>query len=126
MFIELVELELDKLYEESDEAFLDLLVDAYGDDVKSLKEDLGLSDEEAHDLMEAMVRRVSSTGEVKRTRTRQVRSRRASITTGRSRADLKRSARKAARTRRKNPAIVKRATRKRKKAIRRRKAMGLN
>ena len=74
---------------------------------------------------EALVKRVSSTGDVRKILNKAIRSRRASLTTGLSKAELKLRARKAARTRKRTPGVVRKAIRKRRKAMRKRKQMGI-
>lgn len=124
-FDELLESELNLIEEEYDDVLLDFIEDAYEGDLESLSEDLEITLEEATELYEQLVKRVSSRGAVTKTKTRSVRSRRATRTTGMSRAKLKRRARLAARTRRKSPGSIKKAVRKRNKALRRRKQMGI-
>lgn len=60
---------------------------------------------------------------VSRVRDKKSRSRRATQTTGRSKADLKQSARKSAKSRRQNVSGTRKATRKRKITMRKRKSM---
>lgn len=76
-------------------------------------------------INEALVKRVSSTGDVRKILNKAIRSRRASLTTGLSKAELKLRARKAARTRKRTPGVVRKAIRKRRKAMRKRKQMGI-
>ena len=85
----------------------------------------GISKDNAIELWEALVRRVNSQGKITRVKSRAVRSRRATLTTGMSRAALKRRARKAARTKKRNPSSMRKALRKRKKALRRRRQFGI-
>lgn len=81
--------------------------------------------EDSDELLEALVKRVSSDGTVRKTLSRKIRKRRATLTTGISKADLKLRARKAARTRKRSPGVVRKSIRKRRKAMRRRKQMGI-
>lgn len=90
----------------------------------SLKEEFDITDEDVDSILEALVKRVSSTGNVQKTRTRQQRSKRATRTTGMSRSQLKRRARKAAKTRSRTSQVG--AKRKRKKAMKIRRRMGLS
>ena len=76
-------------------------------------------------LLEALVKRVSSDGSVRKTLNRAIRKRRSTLTTGMSKANLKLRARKAARTRKRSPGVVRKAIRKRRKAMRKRKQMGI-
>ncbi len=77
-------------------------------------------------LNEFIVKRVNSRGEVSRVKDRKTRERQAFQTTGLSKAKRRQIARKATKTKRANPSIQTRAGRKRKKALRKRKALGLN
>lgn len=128
-FLEILEegyKELDDIEDCLEDFFLE---DIGLDDVDMLREMYDLDDAEVKEITEiieeALKKRVSSTGQVRKVLDRKTRSRRASITKKKSKAELKRIARKSARTRRKNPAAAKKAIRKRKKALRRRKQMGL-
>lgn len=124
--LEEAEQEIELIEEELDFAFLESLEDDEVDALLSeLKEDEDVTDEEYEEVQEALKRRVSSTGAVKRVRSKAVRKRRATITTGRSKTKLKQSARKAARTRRRNPGTTRKANRKRKRAMRYRKQRGI-
>ena len=77
-------------------------------------------------LNEFIVKHVSSRGEVTRTKDRKTRERNAFQTTGLSKAKRRQIARKATKTKIANPAGQSRAQRKRKKALKRRKALGLS
>lgn len=126
MFLELVESELNELYEESDETLLDFLEDAYDtSEYDLMKEEMGFSDEEHEAIVEALVKRVDSKGNVTRTQNRRVRKARATQTTGLSRSALKARGRKAARARRANPGAVRQGLRKRRRALKRRKQMNI-
>lgn len=122
-FIELLEREYDAL-DESTEYVLEFLRDSSTDDEYAaiITEAFGELDE---DLMEALVKRVRSDGTVRKTLNRAIRKRRASLTTGMSKANLRIRGRKAARTRKRSPGTVRKALRKRRKAMRRRKQMGI-
>lgn len=80
---------------------------------------------EGIELNEYIVKHVSSRGEVTRTKDRKTRARNAYATTGLSKSKRRQIARKATRTKRQNPSIQKRALRKRKRALKRREALGL-
>lgn len=77
-------------------------------------------------LNEFIVKRVNSRGEVSRVKDRKTRERQAFQTTGLSKAKRRQIARKATKTKRANPSTQTRGERKRKKALRKRKALGLN
>lgn len=97
----------------------------FGEIIECELDILNDADRGEEELEEDYRRRVTSTGKVSRVRSRQARQRRATMTTGRSPSARKRSARKAARTKKRNPSIQRKALRKRRKAIRRRRQMGL-
>ena len=122
-FLDLIEEEYEAL-SEVDEEIMEWLRVAYEGEHELMKEELALTDDEYQELTEALVRRVSADGSVRKIKTRAVRQRQAGLTTGMNKSQRKLRARKAARTRKKNPAILKGALRKRKKALRRRKQMG--
>ena len=84
----------------------------------SLNEDMQLN--------EFIVKHVSSRGEVTRTKDRKTRQRNAFQTTGLSKAKRRQIARKATKTKRANPSTTVRAQRKKKKAMKKRKALGLS
>lgn len=84
----------------------------------SINEDLQLN--------EFIVKRVNSRGDVSRVKDRKTRERQAFQTTGLSKAKRRQIARKATKTKRANPSTQVRGERKRKKAIRKRKALGLS
>lgn len=77
-------------------------------------------------LAEFMVKHVSSKGEVTKLKDRKTRERQALQTTGLSKSARRQIARKAAKTKRANPSIQIRAEKKRKKAMKRRQALGLS
>jgi cell division GTPase FtsZ len=125
MFLELLEEETAAL-EEVDEYLIDFLIDSCEDgDYSSLKEAFDLTDEELVELTEQMVKRVNSQGQIRKTLSRKIRSRRAAMTTGMSKSQLKIRARKATRTKKRSPMIQRKALRKRRKAMRKRKQFGL-
>lgn len=80
---------------------------------------------ENESLSEVMVKHVSSSGQVTRTKDRKTRARNAFQTTGLSKSRRRQIARKAVKTKRANPSIQTRSLRKRKKALKKRKALGL-
>lgn len=124
MFLERLEEEYDTLCE-NDEYILDFLLESVEEeDIAELTEALELDEEEVA-LLEQIVKRVNAAGQIRKTLSRKIRSRRASMTTGISKSRLKLRARKSARTKKKNPMIARKALRKRKKALRRRKQYGL-
>ncbi|QPI13942.1 prohead core protein [Serratia phage 4S] len=85
-----------------------------------------LSIVESEPLTEIMVKHVSSSGQVTRTKDRKTRERNAMQTTGLSKARRRQIARKATKTKRANPSIQTRSLRKRKKALKKRAALGLS
>lgn len=120
--------EIEDIHEGIFESIEDILEETYGDDeitADMLKEDFDLTDEEAEEVMENMVRRVSADGSVKKMKSAAVRKRRAGITTGLSTAQRKMIGRKAARTRKRNPSIVRKANKKRRRALNKRKKLGI-
>lgn len=76
-------------------------------------------------INEVHVKRVNSAGQVSRVKDRKTRQRNAYQTTGLSKSKRRQIARKAAKTKRANPSIKTRANRKRKKAMKKRAALGL-
>ena len=76
-------------------------------------------------INEAMVKHVNARGEVMRKKDRKTRERNAYMTTGLTKSKRRQIARRAAKTKRANPSIGRQAERKRKKANRKRKALGL-
>ena len=126
MFLEILEEEYKQL-DTIEEDIVDFLL-GEGEEVSvmSLAEAFDLTEEEATNLYEQVVKAVDSTGTVTKRLSRDVRARRASLTTGISKSKLKLRARKAARTKKQNPMIGVRALKKRRKALRRRKQLGLN
>ena len=77
-------------------------------------------------LNEFIVKHVSSRGEVTRTKDRKTRERNAFQTTGLSKAKRRQSARKVVKAKKANPSGQVKGMRKRKKALKRRKALGLS
>ncbi|MDA3806858.1 MAG: prohead core protein [Thiomicrorhabdus sp.] len=125
MFLELLEQHDEMLDEDLEDTVLDLLADAYHDDMSTMQEDLELSDEDYAVLSEALTKHVSSTGKVTKTKSLKSRKRHASVTKGMSKSKLRQIARKGARTKKKNPGGMRKAMKKRKKALKRRKNMGM-
>lgn len=80
---------------------------------------------QVNELDEAIVKRVDKTGKVTRVLDRKTRERRATQTTGISRAKRKLIARKAARTKKRDLGGQRRALRQRRRTLRKRKALGL-
>lgn len=124
-FEELLEAELNEVDDMCDEVLAEFVEDAYDNDPAELAEDLEIPLEEAEELIEALVKRVNSRGQVRKVQSRDVRKRRATRTTKMSRAKLKKRARQAAKTRRKSPGTVRKAVKRRNKALRRRRSMGI-
>lgn len=81
---------------------------------------------ESIQLNEFMVKHVNSRGEVEKKKDRKNREKQAFQTTGLSKSTRRQIARKAAKTKRANPSIQVRADRKRKKAMKKRQALGLS
>lgn len=77
-------------------------------------------------LNEFIVKHVSSRGEITRTKDRKTRERQAFQTTGLSKAKRRAIARKVVKSKRANPSGTVRGNRKRKKAMKRRQALGLS
>lgn len=110
-------------------------VEIFGDDAENLIEKLidedatlalaMLSVHEGLTLSEVIVKHVDAKGNITRTKDRDTRKRLAYQTTGLTTAKRRLIARKAAKTRKANPTIVVRAMRKKKRAEKRRAAMGL-
>lgn len=86
--------------------------------IGSLNEDIQLN--------EFIVKRVSSKGEVTRIKDKETRKRQASQTTGLSKAARRQIARKAAKTRRSQPSKVLKSNKLRKKAMNKRRMLGLD
>lgn len=76
-------------------------------------------------INEAIVRHVTSQGDVIRKKDRKTRERNAFTTTGLSKAKRREIARRAVKTKRANPSIARKAEKKRKKALRKRAALGI-
>lgn len=122
-FIELLEAEYTQIDKQVDhvisflkdsstqEEFVELMNEAFGEDAEM--------------IVEALVKRVSSDGTVRKTLNRSIRKRRASLTTGMSKSALRIRGRKAARTRKRSAGTVRRAIKKRRKAMRKRKQFGI-
>lgn len=84
-----------------------------------------ISVQEGMTLEEVLVKHVDAKGQITRKKDRETRKRLAYQTTGLSKSKRRLIARKAAKTRKANPSIVVRAMRKKKRAEKRRAAMGL-
>lgn len=80
---------------------------------------------EGCDLHEVLVKRVTSRGVISRVKDRKTRARLATQTTGMAKAKRRQIARRAAKTKKANPSGKIRALRKRKRAMARRKSMGI-
>jgi len=76
-------------------------------------------------LDEVIVKHVDSRGNIERLKDRKTRERNAYQTTGLTKSQRRQIARRAIKTKRSNPSITTRAQRKRKKALRKRAALGL-
>ena len=124
MFLEMLEEEYSTIAEH-DQEVLDFLIGEDELTPESIAEAFDLGEEESKELYEQIIKTVDSSGTVTRKISRNIRSRRAALTTGISKSKLKLRARKAARTKKQNPMIGVRTLRKRRKALRRRKQMGL-
>jgi len=124
MFLELLESEHAQL-DEIDEDICLFFLETVEPTVESIMECFDIDEETATDLLEQVVKSVDASGTVVRKLSRDIRSRRASLTTGVSKSQLKLRSRKSARTKKQNPMIGVRALRKRRKALRRRKQLGL-
>ncbi|WCZ66384.1 capsid and scaffold protein [Yersinia phage MHG19] len=132
---ELVIDELEKLIPEAqsridmlsalDKSDINTIVENMIDDDTNLAIVMGSLNEDMQ-LNEFIVKHVSSRGEVTRTKDRKTRQRNAFQTTGLSKAKRRQIARKATKTKRANPSTTVRAQRKKKKAMKKRKALGLS
>lgn len=124
-FIKLLEEEESIIEEAYDTALLEFIEENYDEDYDALAEDLEVSLEEATEFVESLRKHVDAAGTLTKKRSRAYRSRHAAQTTGLSKAQLKLRGRRAAKSRKRNPSGLKVALRKRKKAMTRRKRMGL-
>lgn len=124
MFLELLENEYEAL-EDIEDYLVEFFIDSCDGDINLLREAFELTDDELEELTENLVKRVNSSGQIRKTLSRKIRSRRAAMTTGISKSQLKLRARKSARTKKRSPMIQRKALRKRKKALRKRKQFGL-
>lgn len=115
----------DILSEALDQADINKIVENMLEDEPELAIALGSINEEMV-LNEFIVKRVNSKGDVSRVKDRKTRERQAYQTTGLSKAKRRQIARKATKTKRANPSTITRGERKRKKALRKRKALGLS
>lgn len=124
MFLDMLEESYTQL-EATDEEVMEWVADAYDGEHEMIQEELGLTDEERDEVMESMVRRVSSDGTVVKVKNATLRKIHAARTTGMSKAALRMRAKKASKTKRQNPAKMKKALKKRMKAMKRRSQMGI-
>ena len=124
MFLDMLEESYTHL-EATDEEVMEWVADAYDGEHEMIQEELGLTDEERDEVMESMVRRVSSDGTVVKVKNATLRKIHAARTTGMSKAALRMRAKKASKTKRQNPAKMKKALKKRMKAMKRRSQMGI-
>lgn len=133
---ELVIENVEKLIPEAQARFDKLSVALDKDDINKIVENM-INDEpdlavaigslnEEMQLDEFIVKRVNSRGEVSRIKDRKTRERQAFQTTGLSKAKRRQIARKVVKTKRANPSSQTRGERKRKKALRKRAALGLS
>lgn len=126
MFLELLENEMKKL----DDLLIASIYDLYEgsetiDEFRSfLCEDLKLDSD--HELIESIVKTVDSNGLITRKMSRKIRSRRATVTTGMSKHELRMRSRKSARTKKRSAGTVRKAIRKQRKAMRKRKQLGVS
>lgn len=125
LFLERLEEEENQLDEQEDIVVEFLLNEADQEDLDAIKLESGMADDEFEEMMESLRKRVTSKGKVSKVRDRKTRSRRAQLTTGLSKAALRRKGRKAAKTKRRNPSIARKAKKRKKRADRKRKQMGL-
>lgn len=110
-------------------------LEIFGEDAGTIIDDLIETDaalaltmisvQEGMSLEEVLVKHVDAKGQITRKKDRETRKRLAYQTTGLSKSKRRLIARKAAKTRKANPSIVVRAMRKKKRADKRRAAMGL-
>lgn len=124
-FLDLLEREIEELDD------LDQIVEEFffegldEEELNSIREEAGLTDEEYTEILEALRKTVSYSGKVRRVQSRAVRKRRATLTTGLSKIRLKLRARKAVRTKRRNPSAMRKAVKRRRRALRIRKQRGI-
>lgn len=134
-FEDLIESHSD-FFEEIDSNIDDFVLESFDDDeILLIVDELGIqldeddfesiSEEDLAKLNEELRRRVTSRGQVSRVKDRKTRSRRANQTTGISKSQRKKRARKAARTRKRNPGSVRKAIKKRNRALRKRSQMNI-
>lgn len=115
---------------------LDELTELFDTDVDQILENMVNTDQsieafamlsihENEDIQETIVKRVNALGVISRVKDRETRKRLATQTTGLSKSTRRQIARKAAKTKRAKPSIARKATRKRRKAMKKRAALGL-
>lgn len=114
--------ELTEVFGDDLNVFLENSLNKCDDAIEVLKM---LSVLEEENLHEVLVKRVTAKGVISRVKDRKTRARLATQTTGMNKATRRRIARKAAKTKRANPGGKIRALRKRKRAMARRKSMGI-
>ena len=93
--------------------------------ITELREELELDPDDFSYFEESVRRRVSADGSVSKVKSKRVRSRNATRTTGMSKSELRRRAKKAARTRKRSGQKTKAANKKRAKAMKKRKQRGI-
>lgn len=135
MQLELEEISVDDLEPHLDEAKARVNILGIDDGTVKIIENLAVSEPhlalammsivEGVTLDEVIVKHVDSRGNVERKKDRKTRERNAYQTTGMTKSQRRQIARRALKTKRANPSITTRAQRKRKKALRKRAALGL-
>lgn len=130
-----IETSVEEIQEHLDEAKIRIDVLGIDEDTIKIIENLAESEPnlalamisivEGITLDEVMVKHVDSRGNVERLKDRKTRERNAYQTTGLTKSQRRQIARRAMKTKRANPSITTRGQRKRKKALRKRAALGL-
>jgi hypothetical protein len=124
-FLDLLEQATEDL-EDLDEILEDFFFEGLDEEeLNQIREEAGLTDEEYEEILEALRKTVSSSGKVRRIQSRNIRKRRATLTTGLSKIRLKLRARKGVRTKRRNPSSMRKAIKRRRRALRIRKQRGI-
>ena len=126
-FIELVESQLaeqEDLIEESLLEDIDSLLDD-GMTLSEIAQHVAMDESEVEEIYEDIKKHVTAAGDVTKKRDKAFRSRRATLTTGMSKAQLKKRARKATKTKVRSAGTMRKALKKRAKAMKRRKQMGI-
>ena len=126
-FNQLIEQEMIDLDDSLNESLLEDYDALIGDGmtVQDIAESVGMEVSELEELVEAIKKQVTSTGDISRVKDRAFRARRATLTTGMSKSDLKKRARKAKKTKKRNVGGLRKSLKKRAKAMKRRKQMGI-